>query len=183
MSGTGVTGRLVNRADLAALWGTSLPTIDAWVRQGCPFVKRGSKGKEWQFDTAAVAEWRISRAVEDALSDVQDEGGRMSREEADRRRAVAAAISAEIQADRDLGTVVEKNAAEADTAAFCIALKTALTTAAAKIAARAALITSAPEIQELCETELNRAFNAAQSDLVSQWSDRAHDDDREDEQP
>ncbi|MCJ2111919.1 terminase small subunit [Methylobacterium sp. E-025] len=47
----------VNRKQVASHYGISLPTVDAWVRKGCPFVTRGSKGVEWEFDLAAVQDW------------------------------------------------------------------------------------------------------------------------------
>jgi len=61
-------GQKVSRRDLAAIFGVSLPTVDAWVRQGCPYDARGGRGKEWTFDTADVARWREERAAADAGS-------------------------------------------------------------------------------------------------------------------
>lgn len=56
-------GQKVNRAELAAVFGVSLPTVDAWVRAGCPYdVKGQGKGRPWVFDTADVAAWREERA-------------------------------------------------------------------------------------------------------------------------
>lgn len=59
-------GQKVSRRDLAAVFGVSLPTVDTWVRQGCPFDTRGGRGKEWTLDTADVARWREERAAQDA---------------------------------------------------------------------------------------------------------------------
>lgn len=59
-------GKRVNRAELADTFGVSLPTVDGWVRAGCPVVERGGRGKQWVFNTAAIAEWLRDRAVEDA---------------------------------------------------------------------------------------------------------------------
>lgn len=56
-------GRALNRAELADYTGRSLPTIDAWVRAGCPYKGRGSKGKEWIFNSAAVLDWLEARAA------------------------------------------------------------------------------------------------------------------------
>ena len=67
-------GQRVNRSQLADVFGISLPTVDAWVRGGCPFVQRGASGKEWAFDTAEVSRWREQRAADEASGgDVQDE--------------------------------------------------------------------------------------------------------------
>jgi hypothetical protein len=56
-------GVVVNRALLAELVGVSLPTIDAWVREGMPYLQRADKKKhqDWQFDTAAVIDWVCMR--------------------------------------------------------------------------------------------------------------------------
>lgn len=50
-------GRSVNRGELAEVFGVSLPTITAWVRKGCPFIKRGGRAKPWEFNTSDVSEW------------------------------------------------------------------------------------------------------------------------------
>ncbi len=171
MSETGNGGRIVNRAGLAALCAVSLPTIDAWVRKDCPVLERGSAGREWQFDSAAVIEWRISTAVENAVAGYQNQSGNTSKEEADRRRAVANAISAEVAADEALHSVIYRHEAEADMAAFCQVLKTGLGNASSKIAARAAAMINAAEIEDLCHAEINRSFRAAQAELAARWSD------------
>ena len=67
-------GRKVNRKQLADVCGVSLPTVDAWVRAGCPFDQKGERGKEWVFDTADVMRWREERArLEAGGQDVQDD--------------------------------------------------------------------------------------------------------------
>lgn len=57
-------GKIVNRQGLAEFFGVSLPTVDAWVRSKVPYLQKGGKGREWQFDTAAVVDWRIQQAEE-----------------------------------------------------------------------------------------------------------------------
>ncbi len=186
MSGASIEGRPVNRAELASLCGVSLPTVDTWVEKGCPYIERGSKGREWQFDSAAVIDWRIQRAVENAVSGYEDTSGNVPREEADRRRAVANAITAEIGADEALKAVVARHDAVTDMAAFCQVLKTGLSNMAAKVAARATTITVASEIEAMVRTELNRAFVAAREELAIRWlGARApdHDGDAADQPP
>ena len=173
-----IDGRSVNRAELASICGVTVVTIDAWRAKGCPWVERGGRGKEWIFDTAAVIDWRLQRAVTDAVSGYQDESGKVSAEEADRRKKLANAITAEITADEALRQVVSRHDAEAAMAAFCQVLKTGLANAAAKIAGRATTITSAPEIETMVHVELNRAFDTAKSELAIRWSNgRKLDDD------
>lgn len=59
----------VTRSDLAQIMGVTPQTIDNWLAKGCPFVARPEgKNRTWQFDTAAVINWRVSEAVRAALS-------------------------------------------------------------------------------------------------------------------
>lgn len=51
-------GRNLNRAETADFFGIALTTLDDWVRRGCTFVQKGSKGKPWTFNTAEIARWR-----------------------------------------------------------------------------------------------------------------------------
>lgn len=70
MAGKG-KGQIVTRTGLADVFGVSLPTIDGWIRAGCPFEKRGGRGVEWAFDTAAVSRWLRDRAIEEATGETQ----------------------------------------------------------------------------------------------------------------
>lgn len=67
-------GNKVNRAGLAGVFGVSLPTVDSWVRSGCPYDQKGlGKGLAWVFDTADVSLWRQSVAADNAAGgDLQD---------------------------------------------------------------------------------------------------------------
>lgn len=97
-----IEGRIGNRAETAKTFGISAVTLDAWVSAGCPFVERGSKGKEWKFDSAAVFRWREQRVAEAAIGD----GAAMDLNEAKRRKTVAEAMLLEIERDIKLKTVV-----------------------------------------------------------------------------
>jgi phage terminase Nu1 subunit (DNA packaging protein) len=48
----------MNRTRLAEFFGVAMPTVDSWIRAGCPYVQRGTRGHEWQFDVLAVIEWK-----------------------------------------------------------------------------------------------------------------------------
>lgn len=67
--------------------------MDAWIRKGMPFVEKGNQTKEWEFDTAAVAQWREEQAIANALGNVGD----IEIEEARRRKLVAEATLLEIE--------------------------------------------------------------------------------------
>lgn len=99
-------GRIVKKSDIADIFGCSLPTVDAWVRDGCPVKTTGGKGVAYQLDTYEVHRWLLGREkrpgrpgkpVEPAKS-IDPETGeeRISIEEANRRKAVADAKKSEL---------------------------------------------------------------------------------------
>jgi phage terminase Nu1 subunit (DNA packaging protein) len=95
-------GQRVNRSDLASVFGVSLPTINAWVKRGCPVVQRGRKGKPWEFDTADVANWREQQAAEAAVGDTS----KLDIDEAKRRKEAADAALKELELARLRNEVV-----------------------------------------------------------------------------
>lgn len=95
-----MNGQEVNRNGLAETFGVSLPTVDTWVRAGCPVVQRGGRGVQWVFNTADVAKWRMERAIKDATGDqVEDE------KEIDRRTRRAKMLQAELELANAAGAV------------------------------------------------------------------------------
>lgn len=64
-------GQIVNRTELAAIMGVSLPTVDAWVRAGCPIVSKGSRGVSSSFNTAEVTKWLRDSARDEGAGAVQ----------------------------------------------------------------------------------------------------------------
>lgn len=50
--------RAGNKADCAQFFGVTLPTVDKWLRDGMPYVQRGSHGVSWVIDLHAAAKWR-----------------------------------------------------------------------------------------------------------------------------
>ncbi|MRI57628.1 DNA-binding protein [Methylobacterium sp. DB1607] len=161
----------------AALLGVHKTTLQGWLAQGCPAVERGDRerGQNWKIDLKDVMEWRIERAVSDAVAAYGGDGAEMSREEADRRRAVAAAHIAEIDLDDRLRNTVSRADAAGMFVDFCIVLKTGISNAVNKMAARAATMTSAAEIQALGEAEWNRALRTAREDANRLWDERFAD--------
>ena len=89
---TNSKGQIVNRSGLADVFGAALPTVDTWVKAGCPCVKRGGRGQEWQFNTADVSNWLRVRDVADATGDVALED-----REIDRRTRMAKMMTAELE--------------------------------------------------------------------------------------
>jgi phage terminase Nu1 subunit (DNA packaging protein) len=58
-------GQVVSKSELAHFFGVSQPTIDGWMRNGCPVIERGGAGKSGKYNTADVANWLRERAREE----------------------------------------------------------------------------------------------------------------------
>lgn len=89
---TNPSGKIVSRTELAGIFGVSMPTVDVWVRNGCPVVKRGSKGVNWEFATADVAEWLRDRAVNEVTEADENPDAAI-----ERRTSMAKMIKAELE--------------------------------------------------------------------------------------
>lgn len=80
--------------------GVSLPTVDRWIRDGCPVKQRGAKGIPWEFDLAAIVAWwgdnQRKAAAGQAPTDMED---------AKRRKVAAEAEMAELELARARGLV------------------------------------------------------------------------------
>src|SRR4051794_16026613 len=96
-------GRIVNRVQLGDFLGVSLPTVDAYVRRGCPFVQRGNKGQEWQFNSADVVEWLKNDAVEREVGKADDPDIDAAR----LRKVLAEAQLAEMELAKQQGRFVD----------------------------------------------------------------------------
>lgn len=105
---------LVNRRQLADILGISLPTVTAWVGEGMPFTREGSKSAEWEFETRACIEWfganklkarvRSPSSGKDPFADGSE--GSETIEEAERRKMIAQADKAEVQVAKEAGLLV-----------------------------------------------------------------------------
>lgn len=57
--------RRANKAEAAAFFGVSLPTISDWINKGAPVLQKGNRGIPWVLDLLAMAEWRFTGATND----------------------------------------------------------------------------------------------------------------------
>lgn len=91
---------IVNRQELSQAMGISLPTVDRWIRDGCPVKQRGTKGVAWEFNLPDVVNWWGERqrqaAAGDAPTDIED---------AKRRKIAAEASLAELELAKAKGEV------------------------------------------------------------------------------
>lgn len=106
----------VNRRQIADILGITVPTVTAWVdKDGMPFTRQGSKGVEWEFDTAEVIEWyaRTKYQARDGRSKTAKENpfvgpddGLETEDEAKARKERALADINEMKAAREAGLLV-----------------------------------------------------------------------------
>lgn len=64
-------GKVVSKGELASVFGVSVPTVDGWLRNGCPVIDKGGSGRVGKYNTADVANWLRQRAREEASGNVQ----------------------------------------------------------------------------------------------------------------
>ena len=64
----------LTKAQLAVAFEVSLPTIDSWLRKGCPYENKGGHGRPWRFSLPKVIQWRESMA---AISAQEWKGGHL----------------------------------------------------------------------------------------------------------
>lgn len=168
-----MVARTYSLSEAAGILGKHRNTVAKWLEQGCPALTRAdrARGVEWALSIPDVVGWLIARAAEDAAVTAGGEAGGITRDEADRRKAVAQAVAAEVTTAELLDDVVNRHEAAADIAAFAVALRTGLANVSGKIAGRAASMTVPTEIQEFVEAEMNKAFVAAQEELAARWAD------------
>jgi phage terminase Nu1 subunit (DNA packaging protein) len=157
----------------AGLLGVDRATVSAWIRRGCPVVSKADRSlkKEWALDLAAVVEWRIKRAVDDAVGGLLSPDGKVSKDEADRRKAVAQARLAEVELDERIGAVILVADAQENSADFAQALRSGLDNVAVKCAGRTATMNDPNEIRQFIEDEINRAMRVAQQILREKWAE------------
>lgn len=109
----------VNRRGLADILGVTLPTITAWIdKDGLPYTRQGSKGVEWEFETAEVVEWYAAhkfqkrdkrsktKASDDPFAMPDDEDAIESEDQAKARKERALADIQEMKAAREAGLLV-----------------------------------------------------------------------------
>jgi phage terminase Nu1 subunit (DNA packaging protein) len=165
--------RHVTRAGLAEIFGKSMPTIDSWVRAGCPFVKRGGRGVEWTFDTAAVAAWLHERAVADATgTTVADEA------ELKRRKLSAETAVAELDLAKAKGLVAPLDQIERNLARVFAEVRANLRNIPGAVVSVLIGETDERQFKQVLLQEIDQALEAlADADLTAEDDDDADDED------
>lgn len=110
-------GQTLNRGEVAAFFGVTPPTVDGWVRAGCP-VKKGQRGVASEFNSADVAAFLREKAREEGSgTKLADES------ELKRRKLAAEAERAELDLAKEKGQVAPVREFERAQAAAMAAIR------------------------------------------------------------
>lgn len=165
--------RHVNRAGLAEIFGVSMPTVDSWVRGGCPVLKRGGRGLEWQFDTAAIAIWLRERAVTDATGATQADEAELKR-----RKLAAETAVAELDLAKAKGLVAPLDQIERNMARAFAELRANLRNIPGNIVSVLIGETDERTFKRVLLQEIDQALEAlADADLTAEEDDEEYDGD------
>ncbi len=150
------TGKVVNKKELAQLFGVSVQSVDGWLGRGCPVLEK-TKGSvaAYRFSVQDVVAWKIQREVARAL-----EGRPSGAEQDDFKRKLAAEASlAELKFAREAGLLVTIEDVEAEWAPRISNCRAKLLAVPAKVAVFAHASETAEEVQSLIETAIHEALN------------------------
>jgi phage terminase Nu1 subunit (DNA packaging protein) len=164
--------RINNLETTAQLFGVAPNTLRSWIRQGAPVLQQANKsrGVEWKLDAAAIADWCVERAVADVATKTNDKDGNISKDEAERRKAIANAVIAEVEADDALKNVVSTSDAIKLRDEFVDTIREQVMLIPQRTAERIAAMADPNAIRELIDAEFNIAFLAAQAALTAKWA-------------
>ena len=98
-----MAGVELSKVELATWWGVNPTSVNKWVRNGCPYVTKGSKNRPWVFNTADVAAWREEQMFLRAVGDTSQ----LDIDESKRRKLAAEAAMVELDLAKRRGEVIE----------------------------------------------------------------------------
>ena len=157
-------GQIVNFVDLVALWGISRNTLYSWLRKGCPFIKKAdrSRGIQWEFNTADVAQWRLDQAVQDVIAETSN----ATEDELRRRKLAAETVLAELQTAKAKGEVGSLDEFERVVTNASIQIRTRLRQMADRVAPIVVGL-KVSEVKRILRDEVDQALTVLADDLGS----------------
>jgi terminase small subunit / prophage DNA-packing protein len=151
-------GQLMNAAEIAALFGVSVPAVVAWIADGCPVVQRGDRGKAYQFNSADVIRWFAARNTKPGPDYGDAADLRL-------RKQFAETVSAEIDQQRKIGAVVPvEDVAELFGAAL-ETVRASFLSLPTKLAPLVSVETDMKKCQQLLERHIQEAMAE-----ISEWA-------------
>lgn len=156
-------GKLVNKAELADIFGVAMPTIDDWVRRGCPAVERGGKGRAWTLNTSDVRQWRDDDIRRNTAGDADT-----TIDELKRRKLAAETVAAELELAVAKSEVAPLDQMERGIAKAFEEVKASLRNVPSRAARMIVGETDETRIRTVLLAEIDQALEAlADADLVA----------------
>ncbi len=164
-------GQTLNRGEVAAFFGVTPPTVDGWVRAGCP-VKKGQRGVASEFNSADVATFLREKARQEGSgTSLADET------ELKRRKLAAEAERAELELAKEKGEVAPVREFERAQAAAMAAIRANMRNVPGRAVLQLLGCTDELEFKNKLMDEIDLALvTAAEAEL-----DLGEDEDDEDE--
>lgn len=151
--------------------GISLPTVNTWVRDGCPVKQRGAKGLAWEFVLPEVVAWWGNRQREAAGGAVDDI------KEIDKRTSRAKMEQAELALAKERGLVAPVREFERAQAAVFAQIRANVMNVAQRVVVQLLGETDESVFKQKLRAELTLALEAsAAADLVLDGDDDPDDD-------
>lgn len=169
--------RTLNRAEMAELASISLPTLDKWVKAGCPILQRGSKGVESKFNPVDVFKWRATqdRRAGHPSGEIAPPGeGEQGLDDTviRRRTAIAGMLQAELELEKARGNVAPIDEFEKVQARIMATIKAKIMNVPQRVVLSL--------LGETDETTFKRVLKAELSEALEQAATSDIDEDDED---
>lgn len=165
--------QVVDRNTLALALGVVDKTVLARVRDGMPFIQRGSRGKPWQFDLAECVAWDRERAIRRATGAVK---GDETDAELNRRLLRARVKREEIEAAKVAGEVVPVDEVESAVVSVFTEVRQSMLSIPDRAALRLLAAEDDTTIKEILREEIDLALNAlAEAELLEDFTDDSDD--------
>lgn len=161
--------RRLTLVQLAAALDRDRNTVKGWLDRGCPAAVKANRatGQTWELDLADVVRWLETRAAESATAAVGaiDDDGFVTKEEADRRRAVAQAGLAELQLEEARQAVVRVDVALDLVAAEYASVRQAIENVPSTMAGRLATESDPARIQSVLDDAVRSALASLKGEV------------------
>jgi terminase small subunit / prophage DNA-packing protein len=144
-------GKHVNQRELADICGKSVKAVQNWQGEGMPVYKHGIKGKENQYDTAAVINWLMARQAEKKQSEYDVERTRLARSQADKN---------ELEVNFLKGVSLDARDIEPMWTALVLHIRTGFLNLPSKLSPRLSQEEKPEDIQKILQSEVDDILSA-----------------------
>lgn len=169
-------GQSCNRGELAEFFGVTPPTVDAWVRAGCPQVSKGSRGVAATFNTADVAKWRTDKAREEGSGNVVADEAELKR-----RKLSAETAMAELELAKARNLVAPLDQVERMVARAFAEVRAGLRNIPGRVVSQLIGETNERQFKRVLMEEIDQALEALANADLAQDDSEDEDDDADDE--